>query len=256
VGLIVEGPTAESSKAIQEVAKASGVGIEAARELGKFLDKVFGDFASDVVGVFHDQLKVYRFRKAVELAEGVERKLKDRGVEHPKTARLKVALGILDAATLEDDQRLDEVWSSLLASAMDPNRPEPSLILIDAIKGLPQKSILLLDLFLNSTVGVSLDGGKVVLCWAAHVYSLSELVSLDYDEVDIDYLFHSKLIQDRNGNDFWLTGRHFHPSSDCQPFLPSLNISMELMLSKLGLELYKQLYPEVKPLVIFSKGLG
>jgi hypothetical protein len=48
-------------------------------------------------------------------------RLRDRGIE-PESPSLKYAIPILEAAADEENNELQDLWSRLLAAAMDPNR--------------------------------------------------------------------------------------------------------------------------------------
>jgi hypothetical protein len=49
-------------------------------------------------------------------------RLRDRGVADPEPPSLKYAIPIFQAAADEENEELQDLWSRLLAAAMDPNR--------------------------------------------------------------------------------------------------------------------------------------
>lgn len=112
----------ESAKAVQETAKATNNAIDLARDTGGFFNRVFGGLVEDGVGVVADKVKYYRMTRAIELAEKVEAIHKVRGVsEETKAVSPKIAVPLIENATLEDDDELHNLWAALLANAMDPN---------------------------------------------------------------------------------------------------------------------------------------
>ena len=67
-----------------------------------------------------DHLKVVRFERQVRLADRVRYFLWERGMVGPtRTIPLKVGLPLLDHATLEEDDELQDVWALLLVNSGD-----------------------------------------------------------------------------------------------------------------------------------------
>jgi hypothetical protein len=99
-------------------AKASNNAIEAGRELGHFIRGPVGE----VVGMFEDHLKVVRFERQVRLWDRVRNILTEKGMDGPtRKIPLKIALPLLENATLEEDGDLQEVWARLLVNSGDAN---------------------------------------------------------------------------------------------------------------------------------------
>jgi hypothetical protein len=74
------------------------------------------------VGILWDHLKVVRFERQVRLAERVRHFLAERGLAGPnRTIPLKVGLPLLDNATLEEDDELQDLWARLLVNGGDAN---------------------------------------------------------------------------------------------------------------------------------------
>lgn len=126
----------EFAKAGQEIAKTAGKVIDAGSDLARFCAKALGTVPEDLVGVAGgDYLREVRIRNLDSLMRKTEKKLQDRGVEEPRPLNTKLALPLLDAASEESDETLQDMWSSLMANAMDPDR-DVSLqrIFIDTLK--------------------------------------------------------------------------------------------------------------------------
>lgn len=112
----------EGAKAIQEAAKTTGKAIDALQSSGNFFDRVFGELIENSVGIVADKVKFMRFERAAELASKTDKILEDRGVgEDTKAVPPKIAIPLIENATLEDDENLHTLWAQLLANAMDPN---------------------------------------------------------------------------------------------------------------------------------------
>ena len=114
----------EAAKATQEIAKTSSVAIKATERLGSFLSKLIGEPAEIAIGVLSDRLKFMRWERQLRLAEKIEEIISERNL-NGKTIPVppKLAIPIIENATLEDDDSLQDIWANLLATAMSPKRP-------------------------------------------------------------------------------------------------------------------------------------
>jgi hypothetical protein len=89
---------------------------------GYFTD-ILGDLPKDLIGLLiGDRVKAKRIEKLVMLCQRTRERLQDRGVADPEPPSLKYAISILQAAADEEIQELQDLWSRLLAAAMDPSR--------------------------------------------------------------------------------------------------------------------------------------
>jgi hypothetical protein len=113
----VPDPTGGGRRATQASANASKEAIEAGRDLGRFISGPAGE----VVGMLWDHLKVVRFKRQIRLIDRVRRFLAaERGMDGPtRTITLKIGLPLLDNATLEEDDDLQDVWARLLVNGGD-----------------------------------------------------------------------------------------------------------------------------------------
>jgi hypothetical protein len=105
----------EQAKLGQDVVKAiSGLG-------GWFADTL-GDSPKDLIGLlFGDKVKAKRIERIAVLWQKTRERLQDRSID-PEPPSLKYAIPILEAAADEENEELQDLWSRLLAAAMDPNR--------------------------------------------------------------------------------------------------------------------------------------
>jgi hypothetical protein len=120
-GDIMSGEAKEVARAVQEVAKTARKAIGANEKLGKFLATVIGEPLDATVGMLTDRLRFMRWQRQIRLADRCmeiihERKLEGKMLVVPP----KLALPIVEHASLEDDDRLQDLWANLLVSAMDP----------------------------------------------------------------------------------------------------------------------------------------
>ena len=108
----------EESKAIQEVAKASGKAVDAAREAGGFIAKFIAGPMEQGVGIFEDRLKYMRWERQVRLMARAEEFMRLSGLKAPtRPVPMKIAIPIMQGATLEEDDSLQDCWAALLVNA-------------------------------------------------------------------------------------------------------------------------------------------
>lgn len=108
----------EESKAIQEVAKATGKGIDAVREAGRFIARYVAGPLEEGVGILSDRLKYVRWERQVRLMQRADQLLREAGLDAPsRPVPLKIAIPLLQAATIEDDDSLQDLFAALLVNA-------------------------------------------------------------------------------------------------------------------------------------------
>jgi hypothetical protein len=118
--------TDEQAKATQEVARTTGKLTEAVEKVGGFISKVIGGASTQFGGILEDWAKYYRYKNLWVIADKVEaiqarRKLDGQTIPIPPRA----AIPMLESASLEDNDVLQEIWARLIANSTDPNFNEP-----------------------------------------------------------------------------------------------------------------------------------
>ena len=71
----------------------------------------------------HKRFKFYRIQNFVALSENTARIMRDKGYSESDITKVlppKVAIPLIESATLEDDIELQTLWAQLLSNAMDP----------------------------------------------------------------------------------------------------------------------------------------
>lgn len=112
----------ESAKAIQEVAKTTREGIEATQKLGSFVARVTNESIEAVTGILSDRLRFMRWERQLRLRDRCLEIIRDRGLTGSfNIISPKLALPIIENASLEENDELQDLWAYLLASAIDPN---------------------------------------------------------------------------------------------------------------------------------------
>jgi Abortive infection alpha len=146
----MSGETKEIAKATQEVAKTTRRAIGATEKLGKFLAAVIGEPLDATVGMLTDRLRFMRWQRQIRLADRCmeiirDRKLKGKLLVVPP----KLALPIVEHASLEDNDGLQDLWAHLLVSAMDPDfQDDPTGSFVEIVKQLqPIETVILRTLY-------------------------------------------------------------------------------------------------------------
>lgn len=143
----------EESKAVQEVAKTTSKAIDAGREIGGFIAKFISGPLEEGVGIFEDKLKYFRVERQIRYMQRVQELLKLSGLDSPTRAvPLKLAIPLIQGASLEEDNQLQDRWAALLVNAanasfpVDIRRSYPAILeqltpldarVLDAIYALP-----------------------------------------------------------------------------------------------------------------------
>ncbi|WP_373003627.1 Abi-alpha family protein [Sulfurimonas sp.] len=108
----------ETAKATQEIAKVSGKAIDTLDKFGSFMSKYIGGSVEQACGIFEDKLKYMRWENQVNLMNKANLKLKELGQINPtKHIPLKLAIPLLESASLEDDSYLQDLWVNLLVNS-------------------------------------------------------------------------------------------------------------------------------------------
>jgi hypothetical protein len=108
----------EVSKAAQEVAKTGGKAIDAGREFGGFIAEYIRGPLAEGIGIFEDRLKYLRWERQQRLMMRSIAFLANLGLSGPsKPVPLKIALPLFQAASIEEDDYLQDRWVGLLVNA-------------------------------------------------------------------------------------------------------------------------------------------
>lgn len=137
----------ESAKAVQEVAKTTKAGIEATEKLGGFVSRIINEPLNAVVGILTDKLQFVRYERQVRLVERTNEFILKRGIkEKLRIIPPKIALPVIEHASLEETDELQDLWASFIASSVDPNYSGTlRTAFIDIIKQLEVHDVHILD---------------------------------------------------------------------------------------------------------------
>lgn len=127
----------EISKAVAESAKFGTTSVETTQKMLSFLAKVFDEPIETTVGMIGDKLKFIRWQRQLRMADEVYKILRQRGVDKTRPIPPKFAISMLEQASLEEQDELQDIWCNLIANSLDPNfNSEIRYAFIEIIKGL------------------------------------------------------------------------------------------------------------------------
>ena len=91
--------------------------------LRRFAETLFGPALQQVGEIGGDWARLWRLRNLVTISEKMNRILEAKGImpEHRRYLALSVGLPMLEKASYQDDDYLQEKWANLMASSIAPN---------------------------------------------------------------------------------------------------------------------------------------
>lgn len=98
----------------------NGVGIATTKAI-EFVEKIIANPIIEGTGILTDKIKYYRFQRQVETVLKAIEFLKKKNIKTPKKIPVKDLTTLLDYASYEDDEEMQDSWSTLLANALNPN---------------------------------------------------------------------------------------------------------------------------------------
>lgn len=118
--------------------------------ISAFLEKISGPFATEVGAAFGDKAKLYRLKNAVHCIKKAKVMLEEAGID-PGQVEPKILLPLLEHASLEDGEELQDRWAALLANAANPSSDTGlSPAFIDVLRQLSPHEAAFLDLLCPS----------------------------------------------------------------------------------------------------------
>ncbi len=110
----------EILKTAQEIAKTTGQGLQCVQKMGTFISRFIGGSLELGFGIIEDKLKYLRWERQVRLMDRVNDLIANRNTQMPlRPVPLNVAIPIFEAASLEENDDLQDLWARLLVNAAD-----------------------------------------------------------------------------------------------------------------------------------------
>jgi hypothetical protein len=89
--------------------------------LEKILRTLAGPAAEEIGLSFKDSVQVWRFKRQIRLFTRVK-EICDGACIDPQTVKLPLLFNIVDKATLEEDDEMQDIWANMLSNSADPHR--------------------------------------------------------------------------------------------------------------------------------------
>ena len=154
----------EESKALQEVAKTTGKAIDAARETGGFIAKFIEGSLEQGMGIFEDRLRYMRWERQIRLMQRAQTFLALSGMEAPNRAvPMKLAIPIMQGASLEEDDSLQDRWAALLVNAATISFGEVRRSYVSILEQLTPLDVQILDVLYSLPFEQSQHNGILTL---------------------------------------------------------------------------------------------
>lgn len=128
----------ETAKAAQEIAKTASKVIDVGEKFGAFISKYLCGPLEQGIGIFEDKLKYMRWERQLRFMLRANELIKISGSTAPsRPIPIKLAVPLLQAASMEDDDYLQDMWAKLLINAADAdNGVELKRVYIDILERL------------------------------------------------------------------------------------------------------------------------
>lgn len=179
--------TPEDEKALETGTKA--VASEAFRPFADLIAKIFGPTAEAIGLGLGAAFRSWSIKRQVRFWKKTQEYLAEAGVE-PLSVPPKILLPIIQNASIEDDDSLQDRWAALLANAANPNQNPPIMATYaDILRRLSPKSAAFLDVLFDEYLAKIKRLGRPER-WSTkytdEIYSEAVLYELYTEKIDPD----------------------------------------------------------------------
>lgn len=142
-----------------------------------FLQKLIGPSVEEMGLLFSDKIKAWRFNNQVRSLMKVQEKLEKAEIK-AKIINPKVIFPYLEAVSLEEDEKLHELWANLIVNYIDPEKNLETTVYPEILKQLSSKEIKILDEFYSSELFEDWNGLPRPATYSEPKYSAFECANL------------------------------------------------------------------------------
>ncbi len=152
----------EVSKAVAETSKFGTKSVETTEKILTFLAKVFKEPIEQTSGMIGDRLKFIRWKRQVRIVDEVNKILEQKNITETRAVPPKFMIPILENATLEEDDNLQDIWIKLISNSMNPNfNSEIRYAYIEIIKSINPIDARVLKEFYEALTRQNLNLGNI-----------------------------------------------------------------------------------------------
>ncbi|MGY4568401.1 MULTISPECIES: Abi-alpha family protein [Bradyrhizobium] len=119
---------------------------------GEFLNKVFEPAATELGQLLGVRMRYWQFKNAVNVMEKAQKLVTDKGLRPEQLRALGFgdAIRLLEGASKEEDETVQELWARLMANAVDPRQAvRPEKMFVEILKSLAGREVVFLDLMME-----------------------------------------------------------------------------------------------------------
>lgn len=98
----------------------NGLGV-AAEKAFDFIEKIIAAPIIEGTGILTDKIQFWRIRNKVKLIEKTREFLKEKGISIPNKVPLKDISTLLEYASFEEEEQMQDSWANLLTNTLNPN---------------------------------------------------------------------------------------------------------------------------------------
>jgi hypothetical protein len=153
--------------------------IEKSLDLVKgFLQKLVGPTIDEMGLLFADNIKTWRLNNQIKNLRKVESIL-DRENISIRKVNLKVLFPYLEGISLEEDDKLQDIWANLLVNYIDEHKNLESHVYPEILRQLSSKDIEILEEFYNDDIFYDQNGLPNRKSGEGLIYQPSEVANLE-----------------------------------------------------------------------------
>ena len=211
-----------------------------------YVDKIINPPFEQVGGLFVDQVRFWRYKNQINIILKAQEFHKLKGIS-PRKVPIKTLANLLNNASFEEDELLQQKWINLLINATDPaNKYNSHFTLTNLLNELTHDEVMVLDYILTSatrlgsgTLYFSDHNKRILLYMNLHhpeKYSYVEIEDRIKEELIIDNLIRLNIIKFNPSKIENLKGRQVNYDNIKYKLKTSITIS----LTRLGEILIKE----------------
>ena len=176
------------SEAIAESAKFGTTSVKFTEKMLDFISKILGNPIEEAAGIIGDKLQYIRWQRQVRMVDEVNKILISKGLDKTRTIPPKFALPMLEQASLEEDDDLQDIWCKLIANSLDPNfDSEIRYAFIEIIKSLTSLDAKILKSVYGEVSNKSDSTITQMSKISLDVETINRYLDASEDELDISF---------------------------------------------------------------------
>ncbi|MBI5213694.1 MAG: DUF4393 domain-containing protein [Nitrospirae bacterium] len=131
----------------KEIAKTTAKALEVAEKVGGFVATILGEACKELGASIHDWAKFYRYRNLLKIQHKIIQIQREKNIEG-KSIPIQLSIGIplIEAASVVEDDFLQQKWAALIVNATDTNKEEVvRKSFVDILSSMDSTDALVLD---------------------------------------------------------------------------------------------------------------